>query len=59
MIIRFNVIKQFSKIMTEIGRISKFDGDLYFALTEKVVLYGEGRLMVVSLDGTEVDCTIE
>ena len=51
--------KQFAKIITERGRIKEFDVELYFALTEKVVVHGEGRLMVVLLDGTEVECTVE
>ena len=51
--------EQFSEIITETGQISKFDIDLYFALTEKVMIYGEGKLMVVLLDGTEVECLIE
>ena len=52
-------VKQFAKIIAETGRISGFDIEIYFALTEKVVVHGEGRLMVVLLDGTEVECTIE
>ena len=51
--------KQFSNIITEEGRISNFDSDLYFALTEKIVVFGEGRLVVSLLDGTEVECLIE
>ena len=51
--------KQFAKIITETGWISKFDIDLYFALTEKIVVHDGGRLMVVLLDGTEVECLIE
>ncbi|WP_149734583.1 recombinase family protein [Propionispora hippei] len=51
--------KQFSKIIVEAGRISKFDIDLYFALTEKIEVFGEGRLGVSLLDGTELECLIE
>ena len=51
--------KQFSKIITETGRIKEFAIDLYFALTEKLVVFGEGRLIVVLLDGTEVECLSE
>ena len=51
--------KQFAKIITETGLIKDFDAELYFALTEKVVVHREGRLIVVLLDGTEVECTIE
>ena len=51
--------KQFSKIITETDRISKFDIDLYFALTEKIEVFGEGRLVVSLLDSTEVECLIE
>jgi len=51
--------KQFSKIITETGQIEEFDIDLYFALTEKVVVYDEGRLTMDLLDGSEVECLIE
>ncbi|ACV63051.1 Recombinase [Desulfofarcimen acetoxidans DSM 771] len=51
--------KQFSKIITETGQIKEFDIALYFAFTEKVVLYDEGRVIVGLLDGTEVECIIE
>lgn len=51
--------KQFSKIITERGQIREFDLELYFALTEKIEVFGEGRLVVSLLDGTEVECVIE
>jgi len=51
--------KQFAKIITEIGRIKEFDVELYFALTEKVFVYDGGRLMVVLLDGTEVEYAVQ
>ena len=51
--------KQFSKIITETEKINEFDIDLYFALTEKIVIHDDGRLTVGLLDGTEVECTIE
>jgi len=51
--------KQFLRIITETGLISEFNIDLYFALTEKVVVYDDGRFMVGLLDGTEVECLIE
>ncbi|NLV82866.1 MAG: recombinase [Synergistaceae bacterium] len=51
--------KQFAKIIAERGRIKEFDVELYFALMEKVVVHGEGRLMVVLLDVTEVECIVE
>ena len=51
--------KQFAKIIADRGRIKEGDVELDFALTEKVVVHGEGRLMVVLLDGTEVECTVE
>ncbi len=51
--------KQFSKIITETEKINEFDIDLYFALTEKIVVYDKERLMVALLDGSEVECTIE
>ena len=49
--------KQFAKIITERDQIKEFDVELYFALIEKIVVHSEGRLMVVLLDGTEIECT--
>jgi site-specific DNA recombinase len=46
--------KQFTKIITEAERINEFEIDLYFTLTEKVVVYDDGRLMVTLPDDTEV-----
>ena len=51
--------KQFANIIADRGRIKEFDVDLYFALVEKIVVNDDGRLMVVLLDGTEVECTVE
>lgn len=51
--------RQFIKIISESEPIGEFDVDLYFALTEKVVVHGEGRLMMVLIDGTEVECIID
>lgn len=51
--------KQFAKIIAERGLIKEFDVELYFALTEKIVVHGNSRLMVVLLDDTEVECIIE
>jgi len=51
--------KQFSKIITETGRIKEFDIVLYCVLVEKVIVYDSGRLKVCLLDGTEVECVME
>lgn len=49
--------KQFAKIISDTEPINQFEVELYFALTEKVVVNGEGRLVVVLIDGTEIECT--
>lgn len=51
--------KQISKIITERGQIKEFNVEMYFALTEKIEVFGEGKLVVSLLDGTEVECLIE
>ena len=51
--------KQFIEIMTGARPIKEFDVDLYFALTEKIVIYGGGRLIISLLDGTNVECERE
>lgn len=51
-------VKQFANIIADRGRIKEFDVDLYFALVEKIVVFDDGRLIVVLLDETEVECTI-
>ena len=35
------------------------DIDLYFALTEKIMVLSGGRLIISLIDGTDVECTIE
>ena len=51
--------KQFAKIIRTTGDISKFDIDLYFALTEKIMVLSGGRLIISLIDGTDIECTIE
>ena len=51
--------KQFAKIIKNTGEISKFDMDLYFALTEKIMVLSGRRLVISLIDGTDVECTIE
>ena len=50
---------QFVEIITGAIPIKEFDVELYFAITEKVVVCDEGKLVVVLLDGTEVECVME
>ena len=51
--------RQFIRILTETMVIKEFDVNLYFALTEKITVYENGRLMVSLLDGTDIECEIE
>lgn len=51
--------RQFIRILTEAMVIKEFDVNSYFALTEKITVYENGRLMVSLLDGTDIECEIE
>ena len=51
--------RQFIRILTEAMVIKEFDVDLYFALTEKIMVCEDGRLVVSLLDGTDIECEIE
>ena len=51
--------RQFIEMIAEADRVDEFDVDLYFALTEKVVVHDGGRLMMILLDDTELECLIE
>ena len=51
--------RQFIRILTEAMVIKEFDVNLYFALTEKITVYENGRLMVSLLDGTDIECEIK
>ena len=51
--------RQFIRILAEAWAIKEFSVDLYFALTEKITVYENGRLMVSLLDGTDIECEIE
>ena len=57
-LVRYNA-RQFIEMIAEADRVDEFDVDLYFALTEKVVVHNNGRLIVSLLDGTEVECTVK
>ena len=51
--------RQFIRILAEARAIKEFSVDLYFALTEKIMVCEDGRLMVSLLDGTDIKCEIE
>ena len=51
--------RQFIRILAEARAIKEFSVDLYFALTEKITVCEDGRLVVSLLDGTDIECEIE
>ena len=51
--------RQFIRILAEARAIKEFSVDLYFALTEKIMVCEDGRLVVSLLDGTDIECEIE
>ena len=60
---RFSPVVSFEifdvRVKCELPDISKFDIDLYFALTEKIMVLSGGRLIISLIDGTDIECTIE
>ena len=50
--------KQFIGIIAGVEAIKEFDVELYFALVEKMTVFDGGRVIVVLLDGTEIECEI-
>uniref|UniRef100_UPI001A8E8F47 recombinase family protein n=1 Tax=Paradesulfitobacterium ferrireducens TaxID=2816476 RepID=UPI001A8E8F47 len=52
------IAKRFIATFKTAKPIDRFDVDLYFKLTEKIMVY-DGKLVVSLLDGSEVECVIE
>ena len=50
--------KQFIGIIADAAVITDFDIELYYALVEKMTVFDGGRIIVVLLDGTEIECEI-
>ena len=50
--------KQFVGIIADAAVITDFDIEMYFALVEKMTVFDGGRIIVVLLDGTEIECEI-
>ena len=50
--------KQFVGIIADAAVITNFDIEMYFALVEKMTVFDGGRIIVVLLDGTEIECEI-
>ena len=50
--------KQFVGIIADAAVITDFDIEMYYALVEKMTVFDGGRIIVVLLDGTEIECEI-
>ena len=50
--------KQFVGIIADAAVITDFDIEMYYALVEKMTVFDGGRVIVVLLDGTEIECEI-
>jgi len=51
--------QQFMKILKNAEPIKEFDMDLFFTITEKMTVYQGEKIIVILLDGTEVEVVIE
>ena len=51
--------KEFIEVIAEGQEIKEFNIDLYFKMIEKMTVYKEEKIIIRSLDGTEVECIIE
>ncbi|EPR07976.1 recombinase family protein [Ruminiclostridium papyrosolvens] len=51
--------KRFVDIFKDAETLQQFDTELYFKMVEKVLAFGDSRLIVGLLDGTEIECGIE
>ena len=52
-------LEEFIKIVEATEAIEAFDINLYFKITEKMIVFEGDRVVVMLLDGTEVECKIE
>ena len=50
--------KQFVGIIADAAVITDLDIEMYFAVVEKMTVFEGGRIIVVLLDGTEIECEI-
>jgi len=51
--------KQFIKIIENAEMIEEFDIDIYYKIIEKITVHQDNKIIVVLLDGTEIECEIE
>lgn len=51
--------KQFMKKIENAEPIEEFDMDLYFSIIEKMTVFEDKKIIVMLLDGTEIECDIE
>lgn len=51
--------REFIKIIEDGVEIDDFDIDLYFKMIEKMIVFGEEKIVVSFLEGTKVECIIE
>lgn len=51
--------KRFVDIFKDAEPLQQFDTELYFKMAEKILAFGDSRLIVGLLDGTEIECGIE
>ena len=57
-LVRYRV-KQFINIIENSGEITEFDTDLFFRIIEKMIVLQGKEVVVILLDGTEIECDIE
>lgn len=50
--------EEFTKLFENSNAIEEFDIDLYYKVIEKITVYQVNKIIVVLLDGTEVECEI-
>ena len=51
--------REFIRIVEEDTEIKEFDIDLYFRMVERMTVFGDEKVVVNFLDGTEVECVVQ
>lgn len=52
-------VREFIEIVENGAEIEEFDLDLYFRMVEKMMVFGDEKVVVNFLEGTEVECVVE
>lgn len=51
--------KQFINILADAEKVEEFDVDMYFKLVEKMTMFDGKKIIVILINGTEIEFVVE